>query len=207
MWFRRDLRLHDNAALYHALTHDFPVIPIFIFDKNILDDLEDKHDRRVEFIREAVVDMQEELEKHGSSFKGFYDTPAGAFKELLKNYSLKKVFANEDYEQYAIDRDKEIASLLKEHKTELKLYKDQVVFSKNEILKEDGHPYTVFTPYSKKWLAKLNEFYLEPYPTKKYFKNFYQQPPHRIPSLDSMEFKKVGRPFPSKEIDEDLIRN
>jgi deoxyribodipyrimidine photo-lyase len=91
---------------------------------------------------------------------------------LLKKYAIGKVFANEDYEQYAIDRDKEIASLLKEHDAELKLYKDQVVFSKNEILKDDAQPYTVFTPYSKKWLARLNEFYLESYPTKKYFKIF-----------------------------------
>ena len=113
MWFRRDLRLNDNAALYHALKDEHPVIAVFIFDKNILDDLEDKKDRRVEFIRNALIEMQDELKKHKSSLHVFYDTPHGVFSKLLKNYSVQKVFANEDYEQYAIDRDKEIAELIK----------------------------------------------------------------------------------------------
>jgi deoxyribodipyrimidine photo-lyase len=207
MWFRRDLRLNDNAALYYALKDENPVIPIFIFDKNILDDLEDKKDRRVEFIREALLAMQEELEKHKSTLEVFYDTPRGAFNALLKKYTIQKVFANEDYEQYAIDRDNEIASVLKKHDAVLKLYKDQVIFSKDEVVKDNGEPYTVFTPYSKKWLAKLNEFYLRSYPTKKYFENFYKQSPHRIPSLESMGFERAGKPFPSKEIDEALIKN
>ncbi len=105
MWFRRDLRLHDNAALFHALKEAHPVIPIFIFDKNILDDLEDKEDRRVEFIYDAVFDMQQQLIKHKSTLEIFYDAPAAAFAALLKNYNVKNVFSNGDYEQYAIDRD------------------------------------------------------------------------------------------------------
>src|ERR1700759_807444 len=99
MWFRRDLRLTDNAALYYALKGSHPVIPIFIFDKNILDDLEDKKDRRVEFIREALVDMETELNSHKTSLQVFYDTPYNAFTKLLKKYSIQKVFTNEDYEQ------------------------------------------------------------------------------------------------------------
>ena len=161
MWFRRDLRLNDNAALYHALKDLHSVIPIFIFDKNILDDLEDKKDRRVEFIHEALLDMQNELKKHKSSLHVFYDTPHNTFTKLLKKYIVQRVFANEDYEQYAIDRDNGISTLLKKHNAELKLYKDQVIFSKNEVVKENDEPYTIFTPYSKKWLAKLNNFYLK----------------------------------------------
>src|ERR1700759_4050863 len=104
MWFRRDLRLDDNAALYHALKEENPVVPIFIFDKNILDDLEDKKDRRVEFIRNALVEIKDELIKHKSSLQVFYDTPHAAFSKLIKKYTIEKVFTNEDYEQYAIDR-------------------------------------------------------------------------------------------------------
>ena len=172
-----------------------------------MDDLEDKKDRRVEFIRKALVEIQQELEKHKSTLEIFYDKPHEAFNKLLKKYIVQKVFANEDYEQYAIDRDKEIGSLLKDHKAELKLYKDQVIFSKGEIVKDNGEPYTVFTPYSKKWLFKLNKFYLRSYPTKKYFKNFYKQDPHRIPSLTSMGFEEVGKPFPSKTINDDLLKD
>jgi len=207
MWFRRDLRLHDNAALYYALIDKNPVLPIFIFDKNILDDLEDKKDRRVEFIREALTEMQDNLEKHNSTLEVFYDTPVETFKKLLKKYIIQTVFTNEDYEQYAIDRDKEIGSLLQKHNATLKSYKDQVIFSKDEVLKDNGEPYTIYTPYSKKWLSQLTEFYLSPYPTKKYFKNFYKQEAHRIPSLKSIGFEETGKPFPPKTIEDDLIKD
>jgi deoxyribodipyrimidine photo-lyase len=113
MWFRRDLRLSDNAALYYALKDELPVIPIFIFDTNILDDLEDKRDRRVEFIRDALLDMQDVLKDHNTSLQVFYNTPQQAFNQLVKQYAIQKVFANEDYEQYAIDRDASISALLK----------------------------------------------------------------------------------------------
>ncbi len=207
IWFRRDLRLDDNAALYYALKDKNPAIPVFIFDKNILDDLEDKKDRRVEFIREALVEMQDKLKQHKSSLQVFYDTPQNVFSKLMKHYTIEKVFANEDYEQYAIDRDAAIAKLLKEHNAELKLYKDQVIFSKDEVIKDNGEPYTIFTPYSKRWLATLNEFYLSSYPAKKYFKNFYKDDSHRILSLQSLGFEKVGKPFPSKKIPAEIIKD
>lgn len=207
VWFRRDLRLHDNAALYHALKSNNPVIPIFIFDKNILDDLEDKKDRRIEFIREALIEMQETLKKHKSSLEVYYDTPVNVYKQLVKKYTIETVFANEDYEQYAIDRDAAIIDLLKNHNAELKLYKDQVILAKDEVLKDDGKPYTVFTPYSRKWKATLTDFHLKSYPTEKYFKNFHSSEQHRIPSLESMGFEKVGEPFPSSNVRAELIKN
>ena len=207
MWFRRDLRLKDNAALYYALKDANPVLPIFIFDKNILDDLEEKKDQRIEFIRDALIEMNNELKNHHSSLDIIYDTPHAAFTSLLKKYSIQNVYANEDYEQYAIDRDKEIDALLKAKNAELRLFKDQVIFAKNEIVKDNGEPYTVFTPYSKKWLSVVKPFYLKAYPTKKYFSNFYKHTTQKIPSLESLGFEATNKPFPGKIVDEALIKN
>jgi deoxyribodipyrimidine photo-lyase len=205
-WFRRDLRLNDNAALYHALKSDQPVLPVFIFDKNILDKLEEKADRRVEFIHAALMEMQEQLTAAGSSMEVYYGTPVDIYTQLLKKYRIKKVFTNSDYEPYAIQRDADIEKLLQASGASLHSYKDQVIFEKEEILKDDGKPYTVFTPYSKRWKATLNNFYLQGYPVKKYFLNFFRQQPFKIPSLKSMGFKPVDKPFPSQQLDTELIR-
>jgi deoxyribodipyrimidine photo-lyase len=207
MWFRRDLRLTDNAALYYALKSDAPVVPFFIFDKNILDELEDKADRRVEFIHAALLEMQEKLVKKDSTLYILHNTPENAFKELLKKYDVGKVFTNHDYEPYAKERDDAIAVLLKQYGVSLHTFKDQVIFEKDEVVKEDGKPYTVFTPYSRKWKATFTDFYLKPYPTKKYFKNFYKQLPHHIPSLAAMGFKEVNKPFPSQLLDEEIVKH
>lgn len=205
-WFRRDLRLQDNAGLYHALRSGLPVVPIFIFDTTILNALENKADRRVEFIHAALEEIQPALIKMGSSLEVYNDTPAATFTQLLKKYSIKNVFTNHDYEPYAQERDTSIAELLKQNGVSLVTYKDQVVLEKNEVLKDDGKPYTVFTPYSRKWKAVLTDFHLKPYPTEKYFSNFFQQPPMDIPSLESIGFTAADKPFPSKDTDEALIQ-
>lgn len=205
MWFRRDLRLEDNAALYYALRGSNTVLPIFIFDKNILDDLEDKQDRRITFIYQVLQKMQATLQKHKSSLEVYYGKPLAVYKALLDKYAIKAVYANEDYEQYAIDRDNDISKLLRSHNGELKLYKDQVVFSKDEIVKQNGQPYTIFTPYSKAWKAALAPFYLKSYPAKKYFNQFYKQEAARFPSLKSMGFEESKAPFPPKEINQDVL--
>ena len=207
MWFRRDLRLHDNAALYHALKDDKPVLPIFIFDTNILDDLEDKKDRRVAFIHQALANMQAQLEKNGNSLQVYYGKPVDVFTKLLAEYKIAKVYTNHDYEQYALDRDTAIATLLKENSATFHHYKDQVVLEKNEVLKDDGTPYTVFTPYSRKWKATLTAFHLKTYPTEKYSVNFYKQPPHRIPSLESMGFEETTEQFPTAIVSAELIKH
>ena len=204
-WFRRDLRLHDNAGLFHALKSSNPVLPVFIFDKNILDELENKSDRRVEFIHAALGEVQSSLVKMGSSLEVFYSTPVEAFSNLLDKYKIEKVFANHDYEPYAKERDNSVAALLKEHNVSLYTFKDQVIFEKDEVIKDDGKPYIVFTPYSRRWKAALKDFYLKGYPTEKYFNNFYQQKPQPFPTLQSMEFKIVDLPFPSKELNEQLV--
>lgn len=206
-WFRRDLRLKDNAGLYHALKDSNPVIPIFIFDKNILDRLEDKADRRVVFIHDALQEIQEGLEKIGSSLLVFNNTPQAVFTALLDQYKIEKVFANHDYESYAKERDTLIADLLAKNKAVLKTFKDQVIFEKNEVRKDDGRPYTVFTPYSRKWKAGLTDFYLKPYPTEKYFKNFFKQTESKIPSLKSIGFNETERNFPAKSLKSDLLKH
>src|SRR5579871_882316 len=158
-WFRRDLRLNDNAALYHALKSSNPVVPVFIFDRNILDKLEDREDRRVEFIHAALIEIQQKLTALGFSLEVYYGYPVDVYKKLLSKYEIKDVFTNEDYELYAKQRDETIQKLLKDSGVSFHTCKDQVVFAKNEVLKDDGKPYTVFTPYSKRWKTILNEFY------------------------------------------------
>ena len=205
-WFRRDLRLHDNAALYHALKEGNPVLPIFIFDKEILNKLEDKADKRVAFIYSAIADIQLQLISFNSNLKVFYGFAADVFKELINNYTIEKVFANHDYEPYARERDSNIETLLKDNNISFHTFKDQVIFEKNEILKDNREPYTVFTPYSRKWKETLTHFYLSSYPTESYFKNFYQQESTPIPSLESMGFEKVDFAFPAKELKDEIIK-
>ncbi len=205
MWFRRDLRLADNAALYHALKSENPVVPVFIFDKNILDDLEDKKDKRVNFIHETISGMQEQLVKTGTSLEVFYGYPETVFNTLLEKYTIEKVFTNRDDEQYAIDRDSTVDNLLKQHNAVMASYKDQVIFDRNEVVKADGSAYTVFTPYSKKWKAALRPFYLQSYPVKKYLDRFYRQARQPIPSLESMGFEKVVFDIPPAAIDDAVL--
>ncbi|HQV60624.1 MAG TPA: deoxyribodipyrimidine photo-lyase [Chitinophagaceae bacterium] len=206
-WFRRDLRLRDNAGLYHALKDGSPVVPVFIFDRNILDELEDKNDRRVEFIHLALQDIQQQLLKIDSSLDIRYGNPLVIYKELLKGYNIKKVFTNHDYEPYAKQRDSEILQLLNEHGVSFHTYKDQVIFEKDEVLKDDGKPYTIFTPYSRKWKAALKEYHLKAYPVKKYLANFFKQPGKKIISLEEMGFAPAGLPFPGKEWKGQVIRH
>jgi len=206
-WFRRDLRLYDNAGLYHALRSDNPVLPVFIFDRNILDELEDKTDRRVEFIHLALQEIQQQLLKLGSSLDVRYGNPADIYKELLREYDVRTIFTNHDYEPYARERDSSIEKLLKENNTGFCTFKDQVILEKDEVLKDDGKPYTVFTPYSRKWKTVVTDFHLKPYPNKKYFKNFYKQPDRKMPALKEMGFESAGLSFPEKEWKGQVIRN
>ncbi len=154
-WFRRDLRLDDNAGLYHALKGRNPVLPLFIFDRNILDDLPDKRDARVEFIHQAVSDLKKKLEDLGSTLLVRHGRPEEIWPELLREFDITAVYTNRDYEPYAIEREAAVQRVLMQKNIPLHTFKDHVIFEKNEVLKDDGSPYTVFTPYSKKWLLKL----------------------------------------------------
>jgi deoxyribodipyrimidine photo-lyase len=200
-WFRRDLRLADNAALYHALKSSAPVVPVFCFDNNILDKLENRADARVQFIHAAILDMQAQLEELGSTLDVFYGKPAEMFVQLTKKYKIQHVFTNGDYEQYALDRDQAIGTQLAEKNISFQIFKDHVLLEKNEVLKDDGKPYTVFTPYSRKWKTILTPYHLKTYPTEKYFSNFYKQPKRPIISLEAMGFsEQTNIEFPRKTV-------
>ncbi|MFA9290162.1 MAG: deoxyribodipyrimidine photo-lyase [Solirubrobacteraceae bacterium] len=155
-WFRRDLRLEDNVGLYNALKQEKKVIPIFIFDKEIIDKLE-KDDPRLFFISEQLIKINNKLKEFGSSLAIFYGTPKDVFLKFIEENEITAVYTNHDYEPYAIFRDNEINSVLIEKGIEFNTYKDQVIFEKNEVTKDDGLPYIVYTPYSKKWRIKLAE--------------------------------------------------
>ncbi len=200
-WFRRDLRLQDNAGLYQALKENEEVIPIFIFDSVILDKLDDPVDRRVEFIHQAVASLKDALEKTGSTLLVFHGNPVKIFKQLQP----KAVYTNHDYEPYATKRDGEIKEILERKSISFKTFKDQVIFDKDEVIKEDGTPYTIFTPYSKKWKAGLNEFSLKSYPVEKYADNFKKTAPISIPSLSNLGFKETKPRFPDRAIKQSII--
>lgn len=207
-WFRRDLRLNDNAGLYHALKSGKPVFPLFIFDKEILDKLSDKGDLRVNFIHNSIADLKKELRELGSDLWVFYGKPADVYKDLIKQFEIAEVYTNHDYEPYAIKRDLEIKNILSVHNIGFKTYKDQVIFEKDEIVKDDGKPYVVFTPFSKAWKNKLNDFYLKPYPNSKYFNHFYKSSEsNTLISLEQMGFVKKDFHFPAKETSVGIIKN
>ena len=153
-WFRRDLRLTDNTGLYYALKESKDVLPIFIFDKNILHRLEDKADARVEFIHSTLIEMNELLANKGSGIKTFYSTPIEAFKELATKYEIEAVYANRDYEPSAVERDQEAEKFLKEHGISFFSFKDQVIYEKEEIVSGSGSFYKVYTPFSRAWKEK-----------------------------------------------------
>lgn len=207
IWFRRDLRLTDHAALYHALQQARPVVPVFIFDRNILDQLDDRADRRVEFIHAALAEMQQQLVQLGSSLEVYDGFPEQVFAMLAEKYQVSTVFANHDYEPYAIERDALIRALLASKNVALQTFKDQVIFEQGEVVKDDGKPYTVFTPYSNKWKAKLRDADLAAYPAEKYFSHFYRQPALPIPALEAMGFSKSDRPFPPRQLTDEVIRH
>lgn len=206
-WHRRDLRIHDNAGLYHALKSKYPVLPVFIFDRNILDKLEDKDDARVSFIHQQLQELKKQYEQSGSTLHVFYGKPNEIWKEIVNTYSVKEVYCNRDYEPYAQERDKSVFEFLSSQNIPFKGFKDHVIFEKNEVLKDDGKPYTVYTPYSKKWKSKLNDFYLKSYPTEKYLSNLCRTNSLRLISLEEIGFKPTAISFPDKIAREEIIKN
>ena len=204
-WFRRDLRFEDNAGLYHALSGDLPVLPLFVFDTNILDDLEVKHDARVMFLHDTLTAMHQRLEDKGSSLLIKHGVPLEMWKEILSDYNVGAVYTNHDYEPYAKERDEAVRTLLEQHDIEFQTYKDQVIFEKDEIMTKSGSFYKVFTPYKKAWLNKLDDAMLEPYNSGLRFDNWYQTKPIPMPSLQDLGFERADIEIPPNRIDEDVI--
>ncbi len=199
-WHRRDLRVHDNAGLYKALRSGFEVKSIFIFDKNILDKLP-KNDQRVYFIHQELERLKKEYKQFGSDLQVFYGTPIEIWGKIIQEQPIAQVYSNRDYEPYALERDREIYDFLKKHDLEFVGAKDHVIFEKHEVVKNDGLPYTVFTPYARKWKEKLNEFYCKTYPNQKYFNQLLQYCADAIPSLADMGFMDEHfQEFPSRDL-------
>ena len=206
-WFRRDLRLEDNAGLYHALKSGYRVLPVFIFDANILEELEDKTDKRVHFIYNTLVLLQAQLKEQGSTLAAYHGTPLQAFEQILKQFDIAAVYTNRDYEPYARKRDEAVADFLHKHGIAFHTFKDQVIFEQKEIIKDNKEPYTVFTPYSKKWKSILNDFYLKPYPSLQYSLQFLQHEAIPLPSLQALGFIPSSATLPPLKISEALIQS
>jgi deoxyribodipyrimidine photo-lyase len=166
-WFRRDLRLEDNVGLFHSLQNEPGVLPIFIFDTTILSQLS-KDDARVTFIHQQLVKIQDQLKAKGKSLAVFYGEPIEVFAKLVKENNITAIYTNHDYEPYARKRDLELFKLFKDNKIEFKTSKDQVIFEKNEVIKEDGSPYVVYTPYSNKWKQNFKQIQLKHYNSEEY---------------------------------------
>lgn len=204
-WFRRDLRIHDNTGLYYALNDRFPVVPVFIFDKIILNELENRSDPRVQFIYNQLSQLNQIIGSHQSRLRIYHDEPINAFKEILKTFHVKAVYANRDYEPYAKDRDESIRDLLKAHGAEFYSSKDQVVFESGEILTNQGTPYRVFTPYKNKWLEVFSKELTASIPSEALLNNLFQDEFKEIPTLKSIGFKESHIKIPPKKIEKATI--
>ena len=193
-WFRRDLRLHDNVALYHALQSEEKILPIFIFDKDILEKIP-KNDARISFIHKELNIMNEHLQSFEARISMFHGNPKEVFQTLIEKYHVVKVFTNHDYEPYAIKRDLEIKELLASNTIEFHTYKDQVIFERNEITKKDGTPYVVYTPYSKKWMEAYHINAQKNYPSEDLLSGFYSSVKPTVLTLDDIGFTETRIPI------------
>ena len=180
------------------------VLPIFIFDKNILNELSEKKDKRISYIHDSLENLNKTFLKSGSSLLVIHDDPLNAFKSLCEKYPVNKVYTNYDYEPYAIKRDLRISEWLKPRNISFHSFKDQVIFEKSEVTKADGKPYTVFTPYSKIWKQKLKEEGIKVYPSEKFLSNLIKTKEFTVPALPEIGFEKIKidqyNRVPDKEI-------
>lgn len=185
-WFRRDLRLDDNHGLFEVLKNYKNVLPIFIFDPEILDKLP-KHDARVNFIYERLKNLNNSLDTN-QKINTYYGSPEQVFNQLISEFPIEAVYTNHDYEPYAIARDKVVSDLLNLKSIAYKSFKDQVIFERNEVTKDDGLPYKVYTPYSKKWLGAINEKCIDTYPSENLLKYLSKMNFNRWVPLEEMGF-------------------
>lgn len=204
-WFRRDLRLSDNAGLHAALQSGNPVLPLFIFDKAILASLPQK-DARIEFIHQALQKLSRELQQNASDILIKHGTPDEVWEELTKEYEIQAVYTNRDYEPYARKRDEEIADFLSLRNISFFTAKDSVIFEKEEILNGSNLPYTVFTPYSKKWKVALAEKGLPNFASEGLLLQLLKTKPFSFPTLEDIGFLSSGITFPESEVSEKILQ-
>ncbi|MBV2167092.1 MAG: deoxyribodipyrimidine photo-lyase, partial [Bdellovibrio sp.] len=200
-WFRRDLRLNDNAGLFQALKENENVLPLFIFDSDILDKLEDSRDPRVTFIYQTVAGIKNTLQRKKSDLVVRYGNPLEVFKALFEEKKFAAIYTNHDYEPSARERDEKVAKWAQKSGVEFKSFKDQTLFEKEEILTEARKPYTVYTPYKKKVLSSLEPFYLKSYPNDLYESSFAKiAKPEKMMPLSEIGFAESTLEFPSMEV-------
>lgn len=206
-WLRRDLRLTDQTALFHALNSGYPVQLVFIFDREILDKLEDRDDRRVTFIHNTLREIDEQAQQFGSRLHAYYGRPLDIWQQLAADPQLKGVYLNRDYEPYARERDSAVSALLRAKNISFNHYKDQVICEANDVLKDDGKPYTVFTPYSRKWKAKVTDSFFAHQASEKLLNKLLPSTESKFPTLEAMGFRPSAASFPDTQLDEKLLRN
>lgn len=206
-WFRRDLRTNDNHGLFQALNAGLPVVPLFIFDPSILAQFPESSDPRLTFIHNNLKALDAEFRNHNSSLQVYFSTPEVVFGQLTSKYSVHSVYCNTDYEPSAITRDRNVKQLLQEKGIDFYSYKDQVIFHQDEVTKANGSPYTVFTPYSKKWKEKLETDPILFFESErllfmlKHFQSDY------FPELPEIGYQPQNVQFPDKNFDSSLIEN
>lgn len=207
-WHRRDLRIDDNKGLFDALKQNEIVHPIFIFDKSILDKLPN-NDQRILFIYQEIESLKKSYQNLGSDLWVYYGEPSEIIPKIAQELNCSSVYFNNDYEPYALQRDQEIQVSLNKIKIEFIGKKDHVIFEKNEVLKDDGKPYTIFTPYSRKWKANLKEEDLREYSIEKYSGNLVQkQQGEALITLEEMGFEsKVLHDFPNRIAKNEILKN
>jgi len=206
-WFRRDMRFEDNVGLYHALSGEFQVLPLFIFDKHILDELP-KDDARITFIHDELQKMRSYLqEHHNSSIATYHDTPENAIKQLIEDFEVEAIYTNRDYEPYAQKRDAKIDALLAENGIEFHNFKDQVIFEKTEVEKNDGGMYLVFTPYMKQWKKEFKNIDFKTYPSEDFLDKTYKNT--RLPnvSLSDIGFERSSIKVLKHNLDKTLLKD
>lgn len=207
-WFRRDLRLDDNAGLYHALKEHQDVLPLFIFDTEILSKLEDTTDARVTFIYDTVSELKEQLQKKSSDLLVRYGNPLEVLQELADRFSVQAIYTNHDYEPVARKRDEKIAAWARRQKIDFRTFKDQTLFEKDEILTDSGKPYTVFTPYKNKVLKHLNGFYLKSYPNDLYESSYLKvRKGEPMLKLQELGFVRSKLEFPALDLSTKMLKS
>lgn len=205
-WFRRDLRLEDNHGLFRALTEHGPVLPLFIFDTAILDRLGDKADRRVDLIHRTLEDLKRKLEAAGSSLLVEHGDPEAVWTQLMQRYRITAVTAARDHEPYGRKRDAAVHALLQSHGIPFRTYKDISIFERDEVMKDDGRPYTVFTPYSRKWRALFTPDHAKAFPSEACLNALFRTPPLPFPSLRALGFQATDLIVPRPILTPQLLQ-
>lgn len=206
VWLRRDLRLYDHTALYHALRSGLKVLLVFIYDKAILGKLEDEDDARVTFLHDVVTGLKKSASDYQSDVYTCHDTPMQAWEHLIQLYTVRAVYYNHDYEPYARVRDQEVNSWLQARGIQVHAFKDQCLYEKEEVLSKEGRPYTVFTPYSRAWRARLEHNPIVVHDTAPHLNQLIRAKNLPMPTLEAMGFVRSTIPIPPPTVSDDLLR-